>query len=131
MNNHSPSRLEQNKSTQESRLNTLRKYYELSLEQRKDLEYFTLIKKFINNQEEYHDTDSSNAFSLSETSNTVYIEGSEQQQICIRMFDIIRQMKRAVKQSQKLCSNKIKKLNKIVEKRHKEINTIKISLGML
>ncbi|CAD8195110.1 unnamed protein product [Paramecium octaurelia] len=131
MNNHPLSRLEQNKSAQESKLNTLRKYYELSSEQRKDLEYFTLIKQFINKQEEYHDTDSSNGFSISETSNTVYIEGSEQQQICIKMFDIIKQMKRAVKQSQKLCSTKIKKLNKIIEKRHKEINKFKISLGML
>ncbi|CAD8180929.1 unnamed protein product [Paramecium pentaurelia] len=131
MNNPQLYRHEQNNSMSESILNTLRKYCELSLEQRKDLECFTQIQHFINKQEDYQDTDSSNASSASETSNTVQIEGSEQQQICIKMFDIIRQMKRAVKQSQKLCSTKIKKLNKVIEKRNKEINMIKIRLGLL
>ncbi|CAK59061.1 unnamed protein product (macronuclear) [Paramecium tetraurelia] len=130
MNNHQLYRVEYNKSMSEQKLNTFRKYCELSLEQKKDLECFTLIKHFINKQDDYQDTDSSNASSASETSNTVHMEGNEQQQICIQMFDIIRQMKRAVKQSQKLCSSKIKKLNKVIEKRNKEINMIKIRLGL-
>ncbi|CAD8095889.1 unnamed protein product [Paramecium sonneborni] len=131
MNNHHIHKVEQIKPMSESKLNTLRKYYELTLEQKKDLEYFTLIKHFINNQEEYHDSDTSSSQGLSETSNTVCIEGSAQQQICIKMFDIIKQMKRAVKQSQKLCSTKIKKINKVIEKRQKEINMFKIKLDLL
>ncbi|CAD8096370.1 unnamed protein product [Paramecium sonneborni] len=131
MNNPQIHRVEQTKSMSEQKLNTLRKYYELTQEQKKDLEYFTLIKHFINKQEEYQDSDSSNSFCPSDTSNTVCIEGNAQQQICIQMFDIIKQMRRAVKQSQRLCSTKIKKINKVIEKRNKEINLFKIKLGLL